>query len=43
MEQGEPVKAAAAATGFCDEFHFSRVFRRIEGMPPSRFVKALRG
>ena len=29
------VKETAAALGFCDEFHFSRVFKKITGRPPS--------
>lgn len=29
----------AGKTGFADEFHFNRVFSRVEGMPPGRFRK----
>jgi len=43
LQAGEAVKMAALSTGFCDEFHFSRVFRRLEGMPPSGFVRLVRG
>ena len=32
-----PVKAAAAEVGFDDPFHFSRVFKGVHGMPPSKF------
>lgn len=32
-----PLKAIARRTGFCDEYYFSRVFRRLRGMPPSAF------
>jgi len=35
-EQGLSVKQAAAAVGFADPFHFSRVFKRVLGVPPSR-------
>jgi AraC-like DNA-binding protein len=33
------VKEAAAYVGMDDPFHFSRLFRRIHGMPPSRLVQ----
>lgn len=36
QERGASVAAAAAAAGFADPFYFSRVFRRIYGVPPSR-------
>jgi AraC-like DNA-binding protein len=32
-----PLKAIARRAGFCDEYYFSRVFRRLRGMPPSAF------
>lgn len=35
------VKEAAAATGFPDPFHFSRVFKSIHRVPPSRFREAM--
>lgn len=35
-DQGVGVAAAAAAAGYEDPFHFSRVFRKIYGLPPSR-------
>jgi AraC-like DNA-binding protein len=31
------VKEVAAELGYSDPFHFSRVFRRVVGMPPGRF------
>jgi len=34
-----PVKAAAAQVGFDDPYHFSRCFKRVHGVPPSRFGK----
>ncbi|MBC8126843.1 MAG: helix-turn-helix transcriptional regulator [Gloeobacteraceae cyanobacterium ES-bin-144] len=35
-----PVKAAAAEVGFDDPYHFSRVFKKVYGIPPSRFGRA---
>lgn len=35
-----PVKAAAAEAGFDDPYHFSRVFKKIHGIAPSRFGRA---
>lgn len=35
--RGESVKGAAARTGFCDEFHMSKTFKRLTGCAPSRF------
>lgn len=32
-----PVKAAAAEVGYDDPYHFSRVFKRVHGVAPSRF------
>ncbi|MBN2584127.1 MAG: helix-turn-helix transcriptional regulator [Planctomycetes bacterium] len=34
-DEGLSVKEAARATGFSDAFHFSKVFKRIMGLPPS--------
>jgi AraC-like DNA-binding protein len=36
-EKGLSIKEAAEETGFCDEFHFSKVFKKIMGAPPSKF------
>lgn len=36
QEDGLSVKQAAARVGMPDPFHFSRVFRRIVGLPPSQ-------
>ncbi len=36
-EGGLSIEAIAAETGFCDRFHFSRVFKRIMGMGPAQF------
>jgi AraC-like DNA-binding protein len=32
-----PIKVIAERTGFADEFHFSKRFRQIVGLPPGRF------
>ncbi|MDD5706415.1 MAG: helix-turn-helix domain-containing protein [Kiritimatiellae bacterium] len=31
------IKEIAEATGFCDRYHFSRVFRRVHGIGPAEF------
>lgn len=36
-------KQLAEQLGFCDVYHFSRVFRQIMGEPPSSFRKRVRG
>jgi transcriptional regulator GlxA family with amidase domain len=36
-EKGLSIKEAAEKTGFCDEFHFSKVFKKIMGASPSKF------
>lgn len=36
---GTPLAEAARAAGFCDQFHCSRVFRRVAGVPPSAFLR----
>ena len=37
--RGEPLKAIAIELGFCDAFHLSRTFKRVEGIPPRDFVR----
>jgi len=37
QEDGLTVKEAAARTGFHDAFHFSKVFKRVMGVPPAAF------
>jgi len=34
------VKQVADLLGFDDRFHFSRVFKRVMGMPPGQFARA---
>ena len=31
------IKEVAAACGFADPYHFSKVFRKIDGLPPSEY------
>ncbi len=38
-----PLKAIAAELGFCDEFHFSKLFKRRTGLSPSAYRAQLRG
>lgn len=35
------VKECAQQLGFSSEFHFSRLFKRLEGLPPNGYVKSL--
>jgi len=37
--QGESLKATAMRTGFYDEFHFSKVFKKITAYPPKKYLK----
>ena len=36
---GQDIKQIAVETGFCDRFHFSRVFRKLRGVGPAEFRK----
>ncbi len=36
VTEGLNVKEAAARVGFCDQFYFSKVFKKVMGVPPSR-------
>jgi len=38
-EENRSVKETASRLGFCDEFYFSRAFRKLTGRPPSAFRK----
>jgi AraC-like DNA-binding protein len=40
--QGHAVKNVTRQLGFCDDAHFSKSFRRLEGLSPSAFVRASR-
>jgi DNA-binding NarL/FixJ family response regulator/AraC-like DNA-binding protein len=37
---GMPLKDVAAFVGYHDQFYFSRVFKSIEGIPPSEYLRA---
>lgn len=37
-----PLKEIAARCGFYDEYHFSRVYRRAQGVPPARYRRETR-
>lgn len=41
LQDQRSVKETAARLGFSSEFHFSRVFKRIEGISPSEYQRAL--
>ena len=41
LEGSSPIKQVARACGFPDPFHFSRVFKSIHRIPPSRFREAM--
>ena len=38
LASDDTVKAVSEACGFADPFHFSRVFRRLKGVPPARYA-----
>lgn len=42
LDRGMLVKQAAAELEFADAFHFSRVFKRVYGVPPERFIRQSR-
>ena len=42
LEPGASIKKVAGELGFSDPYHFSRVFKRLMGMPPGRFARAHR-
>ena len=37
---GATVREVAGALGFSDVFHFSRVFKKVNGLPPARFARS---
>lgn len=40
LARGVPLAAVAQATGFADQSHFTRRFRRTIGVPPGRYARA---
>lgn len=42
LSRGLSVAEAADCTGFYDQFHLSKTFRRIEGISPREFIKQLK-
>lgn len=41
-EDGRPLKAIAHELGFCDEFHFSKLFKQRTGLAPSAYRRQTR-
>ena len=41
LEEGASVKSVSEAMGFKDAFHFSRVFKAVHHVPPSRFRQTM--
>jgi AraC-like DNA-binding protein len=42
-QEGTTVRQVAERLAFADPFHFSRVFKRVHGLSPDRFVRRYRG
>jgi AraC-like DNA-binding protein len=42
IAQGQPLAEVALSTGFSDQSHFSRTFKRVHGFTPSAFAAAAR-
>lgn len=42
IERGQSLKEAASSNGFADQAHFSRVFKRLVGVPPGVWSRAVR-
>jgi AraC-like DNA-binding protein len=42
LEPATSIKMVASELGFSDAFHFSRVFKRLMGMPPGHFARVHR-
>jgi AraC-like DNA-binding protein len=42
LRAGVPISDVALETGFSDQSHLSRRFKRVLGVPPGRFVRAVR-
>jgi AraC-like DNA-binding protein len=42
IEGGGAIASAAVDVGFCDQSHFTKHFKRVQGTPPGRFRAASR-
>lgn len=42
LEEGKSVTEVAYATGFCDQSHFDRCFRKIVGLTPKEYKRSVR-
>lgn len=42
LEEGNSVTEVAYATGFCDQSHFNRCFRKIVGLTPSEYKQSVK-
>ncbi len=42
-EPGIPLKEVAERVGYGDPFYFSRVFKTVTGLPPSEYLRGIRG
>jgi AraC-like DNA-binding protein len=38
LQAGEPIAAVAATTGFADQSHFTKRFKRIVGVTPGQYI-----
>ena len=38
---GLSIAEIAVSVGFFDQFYFSRVFKKVKGVPPSKYLSAL--
>ena len=43
LVRGHPLKIIADELGFCDEFHLSKVFKRVEGIAPREYLRRMHG
>lgn len=41
LEKGKSIAQIASSLGFCDQFYFSRKFRKAQGITPSQYRKNL--
>lgn len=42
LNDGMRIKDVAVKVGFCDEFYFSKTFKKYEGISPVHFIKNMR-